>query len=51
MSRLRFTYGVERTPDDRLDCRPAPDAPSPREAAVRISVFATNVSRYIPTGP
>jgi hypothetical protein len=50
MSRRRITYGLDRTPDDRLDWRPAPDAPSPLEMALRISVFATNVSQYIRTG-
>src|SRR5687768_13065221 len=50
MSRRRFTYGLDRTPDDRLNWRPTPDAPSPLETAVRVSVFFTNVSQYISTG-
>ena len=47
MGRSRFLYGLERTPDDRLNWSPGGAARSPLQQADRAAQFLTFVSYWL----
>jgi hypothetical protein len=50
MARSRFLYGLDQTPDDRLNWSPGGSAKSPLGLADRITGFLQFISQLIETG-
>jgi hypothetical protein len=53
MSRSRFLYGLEKTPDNRLNWSPGGEARTPLQLAGRMAFFAGHMAHRIqhPAGP
>jgi hypothetical protein len=47
MARERFLYGLDRTPDDRLNWSPGGDAPSPLQLAGKTARFLGAMCHYL----
>ena len=50
MARLRFLYGLDRTPDDRLNWSPGGEAKTPLAVAGRLTGFLGFFSHLLETG-
>lgn len=50
MSRSRFVYGLDQTPDDRLNWTPGGAAKTPLQLADRVTGFLTFITQLIETG-
>lgn len=50
MGRNRFLHGLDKTPDDRINWSPSPDAKTPLGVAGRLSAFLEFFSHLLETG-